>query len=78
MNEFYVFLDSFINTHEATTSETKDRKDGIIMNFVKLIYGKNFNTYKTKCDNEKVKVKEKTGRDYKQFQIIDNKKQKSE
>ena len=37
MNGFHALLDSFINTHEAIAIETKDHKDGIIMNYVKLL-----------------------------------------
>ena len=48
MNDFYALLNSFINRHEATTTETKDRKDGIVMNYVKPLYDKYFDTYKKK------------------------------
>ena len=47
MNGFYTLLDSFINTHEATTDETKDRKDRI-MKYVKPLYDEYFNVYKKK------------------------------
>ena len=39
---------------------------------------KYFDTYKKNYDSEKVKDEEKRGYDYKQFEIIDKKKQKSE
>ena len=45
---------------------------------VKQLYDKYFDIYKKKYDSEKVKEEEKRGRDYKQFEIIDKKKQKSE
>ena len=45
MNDFYILLNAFINTHETTTTETKDRKDRI-MNNVKQLYNKYLNTYK--------------------------------
>ena len=45
MNDFYTVLNAFINTHEATTTETKDHKN-IIMNNVKQLYNKYLNTYK--------------------------------
>ena len=32
INDFYALLNAFINTHEATTTETKDRKDRIMEN----------------------------------------------
>ena len=76
ISDFYALLNAFINTHEATTTETKDRKNRI-MNNVKQLYSKYFNTSKN-YDSEKVKDEEKSGRDYKQFEIINKKKQKSE
>ena len=30
MNDFYTLLNAFINTHEATTTETKDCKNRIM------------------------------------------------
>ena len=39
MNDFYMLLNAFIDTHEATTTETKDRKDRN-MNNVKRLYNK--------------------------------------
>ena len=45
MNDFYALLNVFINTHEATTTETKDRKD-IIMKNVKQLYNKYFDNCK--------------------------------
>ena len=39
MNDFYALLNAFIDTHEATTTETKDRKDRN-MNNVKRFYNK--------------------------------------
>ena len=69
INDFYTLLNTFINTHESATTETKDFKDRIMKN-VKQLYDKHFDTYKN--DEEKI------GRDYKHFEIIDKKKQKSE
>ena len=71
INEFYTLLNAFINTHEATTTETKDRKDRIMKN-VNQLYNKYFDTYKKNDDSEKVKGEEKRRRDYKQFEKIDN------
>ena len=45
MNNFYTLLDSFINTHEAITNETKYHKDRI-MKYVKSLYDEYFNAYK--------------------------------
>ena len=45
MNDFYTLLNAFINTHEATTTETKNRKNRI-MNNVNQLYNKYFDTYK--------------------------------
>ena len=64
MNDFYTFLNAFINTHEATTTEAKIRKDRIMKN-VNQLYNKYFNTCKKNHDSEKVKGEEKRGRDYK-------------
>ena len=71
MNDFYTLLNAFNNTHKATTTETKDHKNRI-MNNVKQLYNKYLDTYKKNYDSEKVKDEEKRGRDYKQFEIIDN------
>ena len=71
MNDFYTLVNAFINTHETTTTETKNRKNRI-MNNVNQLYNKYFDTYKKNYDSEKVKDEEKRGRDYKQFEIIDN------
>ena len=71
MNDFHALLNAFINIHEATTTEKKDRKDRIMKN-VKQLYNKYFDTYKKNYDSEKVKDKEKRGCDYKKFEIIDN------
>ena len=43
MINFYTLLYPFINTHQATITETKDRKDRI-MNNVKPIYDEYFST----------------------------------
>ena len=66
---------ALINTHEATTTETKDRQDRIMKN-VKQLHNKYFDTYKKNFDSEMVKGEEKRGHDYKQFEIIDKKKTK--
>ena len=58
INDFYTLLNAFINTHVATTTETKDRKS-IIMNNVKQLYNKYLDTFKKKYDFEKVKDEEK-------------------
>ena len=71
MNEFYTFLNAFINTLEGTTTEAKDLKNRI-MNNIKQLYNKYLNTYKKYYDSENVKDKEKRGHNYMQFEIIDN------
>ena len=73
MKDFYTLLNSFINTHEGTTDETKDHKDRI-MKYVKPLYNEYFNAHKKNYDKE-VKDEEKRGRDYKQFEIIGNRPQ---
>ena len=70
----FTFLNAFINTHEAITTETKDRKDRIL-SYVKPLYNKYLDAYKKSYDSEKVKDKEKRGRDYKRFEIIYNRDQ---
>ena len=77
MNDFHALLNAFINTHEATTTEKKDCKNRIMKN-VKQLYNKYFSTYKKNYYSEKVKDEEKRGRNYKHFEIIDKKEQKSE
>ena len=76
MIDFYELLNSFINTHKATTTETKDRKNEIL-SYAKPLYNEYLDTYKNNYDSEKVKDEEKRGCDYKRFEIIDKKKQKS-
>ena len=71
INCFYTLLNAFIKTHEWSTTETKNHKKRILNN-VNQIYNKYFDTYKKSYSSEKVKEKEKRGRDYKQFEIIDN------
>ena len=71
MNDFYTLLNAFINTHEATTAETKICKDTIMKN-INQLYNKYFNTYKKNYYSEKVKVEEKKRRNYKHLEIIDN------
>ena len=71
MNDFYTLLNAFINTHKATNTETKDRKDRI-MNNIKPLYDMYFDAYKKNYDSEKVKDEEKRQRGYKQIKIIGN------
>ena len=71
INYFYTLLNAFIKTHKWSTTETKNHKNRILNN-ANQIYNKYFDTYKRSYNSEKVKEKEKRGRDYKQFEIIDN------
>ena len=71
IDDFYKLLDSFINTHKATTNETKIRKNKIL-SYVKPLYNKYFNAYEKDYNSEKIEVEEKRGLDYKQFEIINN------
>ena len=73
-DDFHALLNAFINTHEATTTETKDHKNRIL-SYVKPLYNKYFDTYKKNYDSQKVKDEEKIGRDYKRFEKIDNRDQ---
>ena len=45
INDFYTLLNAFINTPEATTTETKNHKNRILNN-VNQLYNKYFDTYK--------------------------------
>ena len=45
MIDFHALLNAFINTHEASTTETKDCKNRIL-SYVKLLYNKYLDTYK--------------------------------
>ena len=66
INDFYKVLNAFINTHEATTTETKVLKTEfwIMSNNFTI----NTSTLTKKYDSEKVKDKEKKGCVYKQFE----------
>ena len=57
INDFYTLLNTFINTHEAITTETKDRKNRI-MNNVKLLHDEYLDAYKKNYD-----IKELTDED---------------
>ena len=71
INEFYTLLSDFKN-HKPITAETKNSKNRILNN-IKQLYDKYFDAYKKNYGSEKVKNKEKGGRDYKRFKIIYNK-----
>ena len=74
INDFYTLLHSFINTHGATTDGTENPKTRI-MNNVEQLYNKYFDPCKKDYNSEMVKDEEKRGRDYKQFEIINNRDQ---
>ena len=71
INDFYTLLNAFVNTHEATTTETKIVKIEfwimpINFTMIILIFTKrNYNS-------TNVRKEEKRGRDYKRFEIINN------
>ena len=77
MKDFYTLLNAFISTHKATTNETNDCKNRILSH-VKPLYDNYFDTYEKNYDNKKLTDEDKREYDYKQFEIIDEKKQKSE
>ena len=70
-NDFYILLNAFINTNEATTSESNNRSNRILSN-VKQLCNKYLDTYKKYYNSEKLKDEEKRV-DYKGFEINDNK-----
>ena len=47
MNDFYALLNALVNTHEATTTETKNRKFGIVKNVKQLKINTSILTKKT-------------------------------
>ena len=77
MTDFYKLLNSFINTHKVINTETKDRKNKIL-SYVKPLYKNYFDAYKKNCNNKELTDQDKRKYDYKQFEIINEKKQKSE
>ena len=58
INDFYTLLNAFINTHEASTTKTKNRKNRIL-NYVNQLYNQYFDIYKKNCVSEKVKKTKK-------------------
>ena len=58
INDFYTLLNAFINTHEASTTKTKNRKNRIL-NYVNQLYNQYFDIYKRNCVSEKVKKTKK-------------------
>ena len=77
MTDFCELLNSFINTHKATADETNNGKNKTL-SYVKPLYNNYLDVYKKNYNSEKVKDEEKRRRDYKNFEIIDKEKQKSE
>ena len=74
INEFYTLLNAFINTHKTTITETKYRKERVMKKVVQL-YNDYFHLYEKNYNSKNIKDEEKKGRDYKHFEIIDNKNQ---
>ena len=71
INEFYALLNAFINTHETTTNETRNCKNRILNN-VNQLYNDYFDLYKKNYNSANIRNEERRGRDYKHFEIIDN------
>ena len=74
MIDFYQLLNSFINTHKAINTETKDCKDKIL-SYVEPLYNNYSDAYKKNYNNKELTDEEKRKYDYKQFEIIYNKDQ---
>ena len=74
MNDFYTLLNAFINTHEATTTETKDCKNRIL-SYVKPLSNEYMDAYKKNYDIKELTDEDKRKYDYKSFEIIDKKEQ---
>ena len=62
MTGFDKLLNSFINTHKATNTETNNRKNKIL-SYVKPLYAKYLNAYKKNYNSKKIKDEEKKGCD---------------
>ena len=77
MTDFHDLLNSFINKHKVTNTEARNRKNRIL-SYVKTLYDKYLDAYKKNCNSRNVKDEEKIQREYKQFEIIDEREQKSE
>ena len=74
MTDFYKLLNSFINTHRVINTETKDRKNKSL-SYVKPLYKNYFDAYKKNYNNKELTNEDKRKYDYKQFEIINEKKQ---
>ena len=73
-NEFYLLLNAFIKTHEASFTEIKNQNNRVLNN-VNQLCNDYFDLYKKNYDNANVRNGEKRGCDYKQFKIIYNRDQ---
>ena len=62
--DFYELLNSFIDTHKAINTETKDCKDKI-MNNVKPLYDNYFDACKKNYNNKELTDEDKRKYDYK-------------
>ena len=71
INDFYTLLNTFINTHKATNTETNNRKVRVMKKVVQF-YNDCFDLYKQNCGSKQAKDKEKRGLDYKQYEMTDN------
>ena len=68
---FHTLLNAFINTNKATTNKINDFKNRSL-SYVIPLYDNYFDAYKKNYLSKKVKDKKKRGRDYKRFEIINN------
>ena len=76
VKEFYKLLSDFRN-HKPNTTETKNCKNRILNN-VKQLYNKYFDTHKINSDSENLNKRDEIFFDPNQFKLLDKKKQKSE
>ena len=73
INNFYMILNAFINTHKATTTKTKNRKNKILNN-VNQLYNDYFDVYKENYYSENLNERdEKILKEFHQFKILGKK-----
>ena len=60
INDFYMLLNAFINTHKATNTETKNHKERVMKIFMQL-QNDYFDLCKKNYNSKNVKKEEKKG-----------------